>query len=102
MPCRVDPSPEEERRGFERRASAFMAPLLCGACRALARLGYDFDENPELSRWWAAHQAEDKRREDAELAKRLRTEHARHLAKTLTVADMTDDQRALLRAEGYL
>lgn len=33
--------------------------LLCSACRVLTRMGYDFDENPALSQWWAAHQKED-------------------------------------------
>lgn len=36
--------------------------LLCSACRALARLGYDFDENPALSRWWEEHKKEDEKR----------------------------------------
>jgi hypothetical protein len=33
--------------------------LLCSACRVLARMGYDFEENPALSQWWDAHQKED-------------------------------------------
>ncbi len=33
--------------------------LLCSACRVLARMGYDFDENPALSVWWAAHKQRD-------------------------------------------
>jgi hypothetical protein len=33
--------------------------LLCSTCRVLARLGYDFDENPALSQWWEAHKKED-------------------------------------------
>lgn len=43
-----------------------MAPLLCSACRALELTGFDFDTNPELSEWWAAHKAEDAKRAEAE------------------------------------
>jgi hypothetical protein len=35
--------------------------LLCSACRVLARLGYDFEENPALSRWWDTHKKKDAR-----------------------------------------
>jgi hypothetical protein len=34
--------------------------LLCSSCRALDRLGYDFDENPALSQWWEKHQSIDR------------------------------------------
>lgn len=38
---------------------ALLEVLLCSACRVLTRTGYDFDENPALSNWWAAHKKED-------------------------------------------
>lgn len=41
------PSAEEVNEGLK--------ILLCSACRSLGRLGYDFDENPLLSRWWVEH-----------------------------------------------
>lgn len=36
-----------------------MTQLLCSACRALDRLGYDFGENPALDQWWDAHKRAD-------------------------------------------
>lgn len=36
-----------------------MKQLLCSACRALERLGYDMDENPALSQWWEQHKMDD-------------------------------------------
>lgn len=33
--------------------------MLCSACRALVRLGYDMDENPALSAWWEDHKKAD-------------------------------------------
>jgi len=36
-----------------------MKQLLCSACRALARMNYDFDENPALSQWWDEHKKGD-------------------------------------------
>jgi len=41
------------------KSSVDQTALLCSACRVLARLGYDFDENPALSVWWEAHKKED-------------------------------------------
>jgi len=32
----------------------------------LTRMGYDFEENPALSQWWAAHQKEDAKKEKSE------------------------------------
>lgn len=45
--------------------------LLCSACRALKRLGYDFGENPALDRWWDEHQKEDAKREKRIKKKKL-------------------------------
>lgn len=65
MPCNdggipYPPSPEEIAFAqFAKRAPS----LLCSACRALERLGYDFDENPELSEWWDKHKTEDAKKQ---------------------------------------
>lgn len=75
--------------------------LLCSACRALESFNYDFELNPALSKWWAAHQKEDDARETAEKRKRLRWERARHLADTKPVTTMTAEEIALLREEGF-
>lgn len=63
MPCMSydypDPTPTVKRDDRK------LEPLLCSACRVLDRLGYDFDENPALSEWWAEH----KRKDDARIAR---------------------------------
>lgn len=46
-----------------------MDSLLCSACRALKRMGYDFGENPLLDEWWHQHQIEDEAKQSSALAK---------------------------------
>lgn len=43
----------------EQEIASDMAAMLCSACRVLERIGYDFDENPMLSRWWDDHKKKD-------------------------------------------
>jgi hypothetical protein len=79
--------------------------LLCSACRVLERLGYDFDENPELSRWWHVHKAEDQRRIEREEAERARKALRKRMAKELSqkpIAELTAEDKRILREEGYL
>lgn len=45
--------------------------LLCSACRALEDFKFDFDKNPELSRWWDKHKQEYAERERKENAARM-------------------------------
>lgn len=60
MPCSDGNAWDEQCREAEKvRIDA----LLCSACRVLKRLGYDFEENPALSAWWAEHQRKDAARE---------------------------------------
>jgi len=56
MPCNEDASWRREE--IEK---SNMVKMLCSACRVLARLEYDFDENPMLSKWWDKHKIEDKK-----------------------------------------
>lgn len=89
MPCTYDESPEEIRERQERHENDLMAqaieraekqiwaPLLCSASRALERLGYDFDENPQLSAWWDKHKKEDLQRSKAE-ERQAQKERLRH------------------------
>lgn len=64
MPCYDgQPSREEIENSQLRIENARLRrenALLCATCRVLARLGYDFDENPELSEWWERHKELDK------------------------------------------
>lgn len=74
MPCYESRSDDFREAGqrFEREngiAISDVEALMCSACRALERLGYDFDENPLLSRWWATHKAKDTYRKNMEKAK---------------------------------
>ncbi len=78
-----------------------MKSMLCSACRALERLGYDFDENPRLSEWWDDHKKEDAKREKEKKKKSLRSEVARELSNK-PVAELSKEDKALLREEGYL
>lgn len=107
MPCSdggvaYGPTPEEiARNKFAKRAE----PMLCSACRALERLGYDFDENPELSEWWNKHKEEDRRRTEREELARERKTLRKRMAKELSqkpVAELTKEDKQLLREEGYL
>ena len=104
MPCRTDPIPPtsfeiEAKKNREFRQMA--EPLLCSACRALENLGFDFDLNPELSRWWDNHKKEDEARIQAEAKKKFREKRALQLVE-LPVLSLTDDDIKLLREEGYL
>jgi hypothetical protein len=98
VPCTDGgPSPRDTIREENSRLDV----LLCSACRALERLGYDFDENPELSRWWDQHKREDEAREQVETRKRLRKSLAKELA-NIPVSHLTKEERQILREEGYL
>jgi hypothetical protein len=91
--------------GASNAAKAKYDPLLCSACRALERFGYDFDENPALSVWWANHKAEDARKAEAAKAEADRLAYRKAkaqeaMAKPLN--QLTDEERNLLREEGFL
>lgn len=77
--------------------------LLCASSRVLARLEYDFDENPELSEWWDRHQKQDNRRKAKE---RKAEQQAKREAWVLAQANMlidkplsqlNDDEKSLLK-----
>lgn len=107
MPCTDDgvpfpPTSEEiAREKFVRRAE----PLLCSACRALERLGYDFDENPELSEWWDNHKKQDAKRLEAE---RLAEEKLKWERKVINdaldkpVSELTKEEKKLLKKHNFL
>lgn len=75
--------------------------LLCSACRVLERIGYDFEENPRLSEWWDEHKKEDQKREKEEAKKRLNHQLAIELSKK-PVSQLTKEDKALLKKEGFL
>ena len=110
MPCIVEPSYDERNqydrdRRIREEAVAKNEVLLCSACRVLERLNFDFEENPELSRWWDAHKKAD--------AHRLKEEEKARLAADLELKRLTDvlakptgtlkpDDWKLLRKHGYI
>lgn len=104
MPCRTDPSPEDYAAAVvdaEKKQDA----LLCAACRVLDRVGYDFDENPELSVWWDKHKREDdarqaREREIAEKKKYKKRVAAEAVLKP--VAELSKEEKAILKELGFL
>lgn len=74
--------------------------LLCSACRALEDFKFDFDKNPELSRWWDKHKQEDAERERKENAARLEKEAVDVLLRK-PLAELTKEDKKLLRKNGY-
>lgn len=95
MPCHVDPTPQERRESAIKTAASHYEPLLCSACRVLERLGYDFDENPALSVWWAKHQEEDAQKAIAQQQERLRREKVQSI-RTKLLLDLTPEERQLI------
>lgn len=103
MPCTdggvpYPPSPQEiERNEFMKRAE----PMLCSACRALEHMGFDFDTNPELSKWWAKHKAADAARAEAE-AKVAFEKRIAFEASTKKFNEISPEEMALLKKYKYL
>ena len=107
MPCSdggvpYPPSAEEVAAAkFAKRAPS----LLCSACRALDRLGFDFDENPELSEWWAKHKKEDDARIERERKEaEIRDWELRIVREALTkpFGDLSKEEKALLKKHKYI
>jgi hypothetical protein len=109
MPCQ-GPGPEYEIREYRKQKESVQKKLdktsvmLCSACRALQRLKYDFDENPELSVWWDKHLKADQKREDAKLKrqleakqKRVRKKNAIEVASNKPVSKLTKKDKDLLK-----
>lgn len=110
MPCRDYDYPQTVEKTVEnpetKRQLARVEALLCSTCRTLEQLvdrgvEFDFDTNPDLSKWWAAHKAEDNDRIVAEKRKRLEFE------KTKLIADkpfknLTAEDKRLLKKHGFL
>jgi hypothetical protein len=107
MPCTdggvpYPPTKEElAHNRFIKRAE----PMLCSACRALERLGYDFDENPELSEWWDAHKKEDAKRQEAERKAAEKAEWERKVIREAlgkSVGELTKEEKTLLKKHNFL
>jgi hypothetical protein len=73
-------------------------PLLCSACQALERSGYNFAENPLLDAWWFEHRRKDEERRTKEAYQAVVLKAA--LGKP--VNELTIEEKRLLRARGFL
>ncbi len=103
MPCSdggvpYPPTPAEIAHAkFVERAPS----LICSACRALERLGYDFDENPELSEWWDKH----KKADEARMADEAKVRFEKRIiedALKKPLGELSDDEKKILRKHKYL
>lgn len=98
----------EERRRRDNIKSLYVKRLesmLCSACRTLERGGFDFDENPMLSEWWAAHKAEDeeRQRKEREVANRKAYRQGIiEVALKKPVSELTAEEKKLLKEEKFL
>ena len=78
-------------------------PSVPPVCSAL--LGYDFDENPELSEWWAKHKKEDDARIERERKEAEVKEFERKVieqALTKPFGELSNDEKKILRKNGYM
>lgn len=103
MPC-IDGGPSWPEEAQKQRDSS-MSVLLCSACRTLERLGYDFDENPELSEWWDKHKKADAARLAKEQQEAERAEYQRRIVRvalTKPVSELTSEEKALLKKHNFL
>ena len=108
MPCTYEESSAEiaarqksHDNEIRKDEAAKWEALLCSACRSLEHVEFDFDVNPELSRWWDKHKKEDAARERKENAERLEME-AVDAALAKPFKDLDDDEKKLLRKHKYL
>lgn len=104
MPCSDNREPEPIVITDTRQVRK-LESMLCSACRVLEKQGFDFDENPRLSEWWAKHQREDEKAKEKTERARIRKQKRKELVATLlkmTIHDLTPDDRKILKEEGYL
>lgn len=101
MPCQSGPSDSEVRAEQKSKHIMELEEMLCSSCRVLEEKDFDFDKNPQLSKWWAAHKAEDEAREKAALRNKMRRKMAMDLIKK-PIGELTSEDKKLLRELGYL
>lgn len=107
MPCTDGgvPYPPSPREIAEKDFLKTGPSMLCSACRALDRLGYDFDENPRLSEWWAKHKVEDDARLEREELERQRKDFEKRIIKDALkkpLVELTEEEKKILKKHKYL
>ena len=101
MPCHSSCGPLIPPQISQKEMST-VESLLCSACRSLESAGFDFGKNPELDRWWHAHEEADAKRRVEEARVKLERERAIDLANTKKVSELTKEERALLKKHRIL
>jgi hypothetical protein len=104
MPCRdggEDCNYREEYCSSQKQVEK-LEVLLCSACTALEDKKYKFAANPALDKWWDKHKKADELIEAQNIRERLRRQEAKLIAETVPIIKMTKEQKAMLKAEGYL
>jgi hypothetical protein len=104
MPCRDDrDSCNTNHVNDALQASvASLEVLLCSACTQLELQKHNFAVNPALDTWWSNHKKEDEAAEDEKIRKKVRTQLARTLALLTPIARLTEEDKKLMREEGFL
>jgi hypothetical protein len=107
MPC-SDGGASDYRSGYAagedslRQQLENMKEMLCSSCRVLEREGYDFDENPLLSKWWDKHKKEDQARLAKEIKERNEFLLAKGIAESTPVSKLSKTHKDLLKKHGFM
>jgi hypothetical protein len=110
MPCLSEPTShdldmERARNQGRDRGKKEMESLVCSACRVLERMGYDFDENPQLSVWWDNHKRQDAIKAERAEEERQREEYQQRIVREALkkpVKELSVDEKNLLKRLDYL
>ena len=103
MPCRDDypvSSVREVENPKTKKKLDKTEALLCSVCRVLEKNKFEFELNPELDNWWAAHKAEDERVAEEKAIKLAKERFEKErLAEVMEKAfrDLTLEDKKLLR-----
>lgn len=98
MPCQGGcGSPEPNYK----QEVAKLSSLLCSVCRSLEDLNFDFDKNPELSRFWDEHKKIDEARLLSEARMRLEKSRCLELSNK-KFGDLTKEELGLLKKHKFV
>lgn len=102
MPCYGGPDEDDSSCLNEtRKELGETEALLCSACRELESQNYDFDKNPQLSRWWDKHKKEDQKRQLKESKERIEQSRIIDLSNK-PFGDLTKEDKKFLKSKGLL
>jgi len=92
MPCYTEPTPSEVYDGWERRLrhDSPTADAFCELCQSVESSGGHLP--PKAAKWWAEHKERDRKRVEAEIAKKKANED-----RESALAKLTPYERSLLQ-----